>query len=90
MLNSRKESQLKYSAEKHSNLELDVWFPNLNICFEFQVCLRGREGGEGLKRKKRGRRGREGWGGRREEGRGEGRRGEKNVKLIYLRTTIIT
>ena len=35
------------------------------------------KGGEGLKRKKRGRRGREGWGGRREEGRGEGRRGRR-------------
>ena len=36
-VNSRSTSKLKYSALESSYLELDLWIPHLNICFEFQV-----------------------------------------------------
>ena len=39
IVNSRKQSQLRYSPYKHNHLELDVWYPDLNICFEYQVCV---------------------------------------------------
>eukprot|EP00026_Physarum_polycephalum_P002883 Phypoly_transcript_02892.p1 GENE.Phypoly_transcript_02892~~Phypoly_transcript_02892.p1 ORF type:complete len:806 (+),score=69.97 Phypoly_transcript_02892:73-2490(+) len=35
-VNARKQVNLKYSPEDTHYLELDVWFPNYNICFEFQ------------------------------------------------------
>eukprot|EP00026_Physarum_polycephalum_P004297 Phypoly_transcript_04315.p1 GENE.Phypoly_transcript_04315~~Phypoly_transcript_04315.p1 ORF type:complete len:712 (-),score=56.46 Phypoly_transcript_04315:8-2143(-) len=36
IVNSRKSSQLKYSDQHSLYLELDVWYPNLDLCFEFQ------------------------------------------------------
>eukprot|EP00026_Physarum_polycephalum_P000813 Phypoly_transcript_00814.p1 GENE.Phypoly_transcript_00814~~Phypoly_transcript_00814.p1 ORF type:complete len:797 (+),score=105.00 Phypoly_transcript_00814:1557-3947(+) len=36
LVNSRKQSQIKYSIEGSHYLELDLWFPRHNICFEFQ------------------------------------------------------
>eukprot|EP00026_Physarum_polycephalum_P002270 Phypoly_transcript_02276.p1 GENE.Phypoly_transcript_02276~~Phypoly_transcript_02276.p1 ORF type:complete len:794 (+),score=74.23 Phypoly_transcript_02276:119-2500(+) len=35
-VNVRKQTRFKYSSEDTHYLELDVWFPKLNICFEFQ------------------------------------------------------
>lgn len=37
-MNSRKLSNLKY-PDTENYLELDVWFPDLSIGFEFQVFL---------------------------------------------------
>eukprot|EP00026_Physarum_polycephalum_P004684 Phypoly_transcript_04707.p1 GENE.Phypoly_transcript_04707~~Phypoly_transcript_04707.p1 ORF type:complete len:664 (+),score=57.25 Phypoly_transcript_04707:58-2049(+) len=34
--NARKTSQIKSHANSSHYLELDVWFPKLNLCFEFQ------------------------------------------------------
>lgn len=35
-VNQRKKSTLKYSATD-AYVELDIWFPSLSVCFEFQV-----------------------------------------------------
>lgn len=37
-MNSRKDSNLQITPGA-SFLELDVWLPDLNICFEFQVLI---------------------------------------------------
>jgi hypothetical protein len=36
-VNARKETALR-SDVTGASLELDVWFPRLNLAFEFQVC----------------------------------------------------
>lgn len=38
LVNSRKKQRLKYPTT-NSYLELDIWIPNLRLCFEFQVCF---------------------------------------------------
>eukprot|EP00026_Physarum_polycephalum_P001037 Phypoly_transcript_01038.p1 GENE.Phypoly_transcript_01038~~Phypoly_transcript_01038.p1 ORF type:complete len:1240 (+),score=185.34 Phypoly_transcript_01038:28-3720(+) len=35
-VNARKQANIKYSPNETFYLELDVWFPKRNICFEFQ------------------------------------------------------
>eukprot|EP00026_Physarum_polycephalum_P000469 Phypoly_transcript_00470.p1 GENE.Phypoly_transcript_00470~~Phypoly_transcript_00470.p1 ORF type:complete len:781 (-),score=102.87 Phypoly_transcript_00470:244-2586(-) len=35
-VNTRKQSELKYASHSSHQLELDVWLPEQNICFEFQ------------------------------------------------------
>lgn len=35
--NTRKQTHIKYTPDSSYYLELDVWFPKYNICFEFQV-----------------------------------------------------
>eukprot|EP00026_Physarum_polycephalum_P002318 Phypoly_transcript_02324.p1 GENE.Phypoly_transcript_02324~~Phypoly_transcript_02324.p1 ORF type:complete len:754 (+),score=90.25 Phypoly_transcript_02324:5-2266(+) len=36
IVNARKESKLKYSPDQAQYLELDIWFPNFDLCFEYQ------------------------------------------------------
>ena len=41
VVNSRKQSKMRYSEhDLHSRyLELDIWFPKRDLCFEFQVTF---------------------------------------------------
>ena len=36
LVNTQKEHEFKY-ADTRENMQLDIWLPNLDLCFEFQV-----------------------------------------------------
>jgi hypothetical protein len=37
VVNSRKPSKMKYNEQAPLYLELDIWIPEYDLCFEFQV-----------------------------------------------------
>ena len=39
IVNSRKQSKMKYEEPALQYLELDIWIPEYDLCFEFQVLI---------------------------------------------------